>query len=789
MAGNNGPQKNDTAYIKLLRLNRRIDSLAHDASIQEPAHKKMFSQMMDPNLLRGSKKYIFCRIDQDDYKELQKKDNQHKANRMSAEKLEQAKRANELESNQRAILAEKQQKKNNVHVSNKVSIANSFDFKENTRDKISSIRSSKDELSEAPFQNMKGASSQIKDGKTNQKSPDRMVNLLSKEVCSANQLGISSSKFKYLDKGKVKGEMASNTTNLSYKQVSQRKTDLKSEMVIPVGKKGEKVGKVASTQEMANISKEDIMKIKQKNMSKVLDCRKESIAENLNQSKDEKKSFLEGLISKKFNDMQDSVKYRMDNLRHFESHRLQSFHQRKHNLLKLNSAMNFHKVSNGRKKEESESSGSQEEIEEDINRYHEDGVVNRTLGIHTNSKTKMRNETNNNTNQRYRTKTVPTERNEGFMTDKEIDSEKKKPIKLKDRNEKIQHTARVEISKITKRATVKAKSTAKSAAMIGSITKMITFLEGDKELQEHKMTYRQKIQEFHKEFTIDNHKQTDSISIQDHENLQYYKVCKILGEGASSTVQLVLDTRTNQKYAMKVYTKKSYNDTMKDHIVNEAKLLEKCSHSSIIKLIEWFEGHRKVYLILEYVGPTTLGEYLESKKSEKGALDEDEACHIFYEIALGLLYLHSKGIFHRDIKIHNVIIGSKSEVKLIDLGYAVELPSSQLITTFCGTPSYMAPEIIARKPYNPEKSDIWSFGICLFRVLCGRMPFTGVSQTNLFYHIKKGDFQFSKSISTPVKSLVLELLNPQPDKRPSIKDLLKRSWFVAITPESTADLG
>lgn len=172
------------------------------------------------------------------------------------------------------------------------------------------------------------------------------------------------------------------------------------------------------------------------------------------------------------------------------------------------------------------------------------------------------------------------------------------------------------------------------------------------------------------------------------------------------------------------------------HLSNEISLLQKCDHPNIIRLITSFEGQRKIYLILEYVGPLTLAQYLDKKKT---VMDEDEAAHVFYEILQGLLYLHNRNIFHRDIKLHNIIVGSQGEVKLIDLGYALETHvEPRHVKTFCGTPSYMPPEVVSRDPYDPEKSDIWSLAVCLYKSLCGKFPFVGVSQTNLFYHIRRG---------------------------------------------------
>ena len=765
----NSSQKNDTAYIKLMRLNRRLDSLAEDASTREPVHKKVFSQKMNPNLLRGSKKYIFCRIEEDDYKQLQKRVSEDKSLRQSCEKIESKRLAAKESKHESASNSKCPADQPTTPHKNKKDkrLRQSIDIKVEKRGLKTEAEANR-EYSETVKKASTLEASQLKPDPTAKPAPNQGESSLRK-----NHSGVAVAKYSvprshHLSSKKPVNSFLAQTNNNITVNVFRAASALKnSETQVDLSRR-----RLLDEQKLAGKHLDISHAALEKRAAEQLLSGKDSLTE---ESRTEKKSFLEGLINKKFSDMQNSAKYRMENLRHFESHRLQSFHQRKHNLLKLNKALNCRSISKFR--------------EEEVRALAVPKVVSTSPPIPSPQKpTGVSKKTPKHADVfrniplgDIRAQTMPTERNEKppIVEDKE----EIKGLKIAAEKPKLRHQSPGHTKKPAKE-----KPTIKSAAMIGNITKMISFLDSDKELKDQKLTYRQKILQFHRDYGGDP-SEIESHCNEDHGNLRHYRVCKTLGEGASATVQLVLDTRTNQKYAMKVYTKKSYYDTMKDHIVNEALLLEKCSHPSIIKLVEWFEGHRKIYLVEEYVGSTTLSEYLESKKAESGALDEDEACHIFYEIAQGLLYLHSKGIYHRDVKIHNVIVGLNSEVKLIDLGYAVELLEAQPISTFCGTPSYMPPEVIARKPYFPEKADVWSFGVCLFRVLCGRMPFTGVSQTNLFYHIKRGEYQCAPGISNPAKSLLGALLDPLPERRPSIKDMLKHPWFVAITPESTADLG
>jgi tRNA A-37 threonylcarbamoyl transferase component Bud32 len=317
---------------------------------------------------------------------------------------------------------------------------------------------------------------------------------------------------------------------------------------------------------------------------------------------------------------------------------------------------------------------------------------------------------------------------------------------------------------------------------LNKMCKLLECLENDTGLKDHKQSYRDQLNKFQKTFhntsRLDNH--FNSI---DHEKLRKYKVVKQIGDGASSVVSLVIDRVTQQKYAMKVYDKLQYSETLRNNLMNEVEILSKCNHPNIIKLIDWFEGSKKIYLILEYVGSATLAKYLDKKLDEM--MTEDEAAHVFYELSHAIAYLHKRKIYHRDLKLHNIIIGSEGQVKLIDFGYAIQLTDDSKVATYCGTPSYMSPEVISKTPYNPEKYDIWAFGICLFRALCGYFPFKGVSQTNLFFNIKKGSFVIRPTISTKAQSLLMILIQQNPEARPSIAKVEVNPWFAVHNYEST----
>lgn len=127
---------------------------------------------------------------------------------------------------------------------------------------------------------------------------------------------------------------------------------------------------------------------------------------------------------------------------------------------------------------------------------------------------------------------------------------------------------------------------------------------------------------------------------------------------------------------------------------------------------------------MELVEGESLLSYLKSQPERK--LDENSTKNIFQQIISGMVYLHSKNIFHRDIKLENIIIQNKNLIKIIDFGFGTCSPRNKLLNFFCGTPSYMPPEIILKKDYLGEYADIWSIGILLYTILCGAFPFRGI---------------------------------------------------------------
>lgn len=126
---------------------------------------------------------------------------------------------------------------------------------------------------------------------------------------------------------------------------------------------------------------------------------------------------------------------------------------------------------------------------------------------------------------------------------------------------------------------------------------------------------------------------------------------------------------------------------------------------------------------MEYVGNISLHSYLKSKTTRR--LDELEAKKVFRQLCHGVNYCHNRNVLHRDIKLENILLDENLNVKIIDFGFSICIPPEKTLAIFCGTPSYMSPEIVTKCQYKGGPSDVWALGVVLYALLCGRFPFRG----------------------------------------------------------------
>jgi len=246
-----------------------------------------------------------------------------------------------------------------------------------------------------------------------------------------------------------------------------------------------------------------------------------------------------------------------------------------------------------------------------------------------------------------------------------------------------------------------------------------------------------------------------------------YKIGKALGEGAFSVVREATNRRTGESYAVKVITKSKLSIEDESALKDEISILENLKHENIIYLVCHFNETTFYYLVTEMMRGGELFDRIVAKTyyNEKEARD---VCKILFE---AISYCHAEGVAHRDLKPENLLLMSKTDdltIKIADFGFAKKVTSDECLLTQCGTPGYVAPEILRGVPYG-QKADMWSLGVIAYILIGGYPPFIEQNQRELFRKIKRGSYEFHVEywgqISREAKDLISALLTVDPKRR------------------------
>ena len=252
-----------------------------------------------------------------------------------------------------------------------------------------------------------------------------------------------------------------------------------------------------------------------------------------------------------------------------------------------------------------------------------------------------------------------------------------------------------------------------------------------------------------------------------------------LGQGTFGIVVLAKHQITGEKVAIKILDKeKIIQEADKTRIEREIKILKNLRHNNIVHLYDIKETSNSLYIIMEYIQGKELFDYIVSKKR----LSEIEACNFYQQIISGIEYLGKIRVVHRDIKPENLLLDNKNNIKIVDFGLSNIYPNNELLQTACGGPCYAAPEMINGELYKGLGADIWSSGIVLYAMLCGYLPFEDGDNEILYKKITDGKFKTPKYLSENCKDILHKILNVDPKKRYTIKQIKKHPWFNLINP-------
>ena len=171
--------------------------------------------------------------------------------------------------------------------------------------------------------------------------------------------------------------------------------------------------------------------------------------------------------------------------------------------------------------------------------------------------------------------------------------------------------------------------------------------------------------------------------------------------------------------------------------------------------------------------------YSNELKNKKYFSDEDLNIlkNIFKQIFEAMNYLHQNNISHRDIKMENILIKNNYEIKIIDFGFGLYNPQHEVQKFFCGTPKYIAPEILEGKGYYGEEADLWSLGVLIYKIYCNVYPFKGRDDEELYSSIKRGKYKIPDNIPNYIKDIIEKLLIVEPKLRIKCTNILNSFWF------------
>jgi len=256
-----------------------------------------------------------------------------------------------------------------------------------------------------------------------------------------------------------------------------------------------------------------------------------------------------------------------------------------------------------------------------------------------------------------------------------------------------------------------------------------------------------------------------------------FTILSTIGEGSFGKVFLVSHNKTKSKYAIKRISKLDKNNQEgKTYFKREIEIMYKIHQSNIVRLFNHFEDNEYCYFVMEYIENGNLFEQPAWKNNK--CFPSNDVAKIIKEIICAVYYLHNMDppIIHRDIKPENVLIDKNGVAKLTDFGWSNYVDSNEVRRTYCGTPVYLAPEMIKEIGHD-EHLDIWCIGVLLFELLTGNVPFKGKDIDSLNNNILQLKIVWPKDISNTAKNLILKILKRDPGDRISLVDMLKHPFF------------
>lgn len=256
-----------------------------------------------------------------------------------------------------------------------------------------------------------------------------------------------------------------------------------------------------------------------------------------------------------------------------------------------------------------------------------------------------------------------------------------------------------------------------------------------------------------------------------------YEVGRTIGEGSFAKVKFARNSETGEAVAVKILDKEMVlKHKMAEQIRREIATMKLIKHPNVVRLYEVMGSRTKIYIVLEFA---TGGELFD-KIVKHGRMSENEARKYFQQLINAVDYCHSRGVYHRDLKPENLLLDGYGNLKVSDFGLSAlsqEVRDDGLFHTACGTPNYVAPEVLNDRGYDGATADLWSCGVILFVLLAGYLPFDDANTMNLYKKILAAEFTCPPWLSFGAMKLITRLLDPNPVTRIIVPEILEDEWF------------
>ncbi|CAO2171526.1 unnamed protein product [Urochloa humidicola] len=259
-----------------------------------------------------------------------------------------------------------------------------------------------------------------------------------------------------------------------------------------------------------------------------------------------------------------------------------------------------------------------------------------------------------------------------------------------------------------------------------------------------------------------------------------YRLGRLLGRGNFAKVYKAHKVSTGEVVAIKVFNKDAVRRSgMSEKVKTEVDVMRRVHHPNVVRLHEVMATRSRIYFVMEYAA----GGELFARLAQSPRLPEPVARRYFQQLVTAVEFCHSRGVYHRDLKPENLLLDARGDLKVSDFGLSAlqdagaALRGDGLLHTACGTPAYVAPEVLLKRGYDGAKADIWSCGVILFVLMAGYLPFNDTNLVLLYRKITQSNYMCPPWFSVDARKLLARMLDPNPRTRITMSRLRAHPWF------------